>query len=62
MRHATSGALDHSDDLMPQDERKLRILELAESHVEIGPTNGTRPHSDQHLPLVRHRNGRLPEH
>jgi hypothetical protein len=46
-----SAAADHlPDDLVSEDERQLRVLELAVEDVEVGTTGAARAHSKENLP------------
>ena len=41
---------DLAHDLVPRDERQLRVRELTVDHVEIGSADAAGPHAQQHLP------------
>ena len=45
-------ALEHlADDLVAEDERELRLRELAVDDVEVGAAHAARAHPKQHLPV-----------
>ena len=53
-------AFGHSpDDLVPGDERQLRVGQLAVDDVEIGSADAARVHGDQHLTGLRDGHGEL---
>ena len=59
-RHESlSATLDRADDLVPDDERELRIGKLAVDDVQVGPADPADVHTDEHLSRAGLRLGEL---